>query len=319
MILADKIINLRKKNGWSQEELAEKMNVSRQSVSKWESAQSVPDLGKILQLSSLFGVTTDYLLKDEMENEEFADDTYSDPIKKVTLKEANEFLELREKDSKKIALATFACIISPICLIFLTSASELKILGISENTACAIGLGVLLLLVSIAVCVFLSCGFRNSPYEFLEKGDFETEYGVIGMVREKKKSFHNTYAKLNIFGTCLCVISPIPLLVASLSEKEFLSVIMLCLLLFLVGIGVISFIVAGIQHESMQKLLKEGDFSEKGKKKERAETVYWLLATAIYLSWSFISSDWHMTWIVWPIAAVIYPIYHMIYEMIIEK
>ena len=62
MILADKIIKLRKKNGWSQEELAEKMNVSRQAVSKWEGAQTIPDLGRILQLSELFGVTTDYLL-----------------------------------------------------------------------------------------------------------------------------------------------------------------------------------------------------------------------------------------------------------------
>ena len=62
MILADKIIRLRRKNGWSQEELAEKMNVSRQAVSKWESAQTVPDLEKILMLGALFGVTTDYLL-----------------------------------------------------------------------------------------------------------------------------------------------------------------------------------------------------------------------------------------------------------------
>ena len=74
MILADKIIRLRKKLGWSQEELAEKMNVSRQAVSKWEGAQRVPDLGKVLQLSQLFGVTTDYLLKDEIEIEEFTGD-----------------------------------------------------------------------------------------------------------------------------------------------------------------------------------------------------------------------------------------------------
>ena len=65
MILADKIIRLRKKNGWSQEELAEKMNVSRQAVSKWESAQAVPDLEKVLLLGRLFGVTTDYLLKEQ--------------------------------------------------------------------------------------------------------------------------------------------------------------------------------------------------------------------------------------------------------------
>ena len=70
MILADKIIMLRKKNGWSQEELAEKLNVTRQSVSKWEGAQSVPDLTRILQLAQIFEVSTDYLLKDEMEEEE---------------------------------------------------------------------------------------------------------------------------------------------------------------------------------------------------------------------------------------------------------
>ena len=54
MILADKIIRLRKRNGWSQEELAAKMNVSRQAVSKWEAAQTTPDLEKILQLYHLF-------------------------------------------------------------------------------------------------------------------------------------------------------------------------------------------------------------------------------------------------------------------------
>ena len=62
MIFADKLILLRKKAGWSQEELADQMNVTRQSVSKWEGAQSVPDLEKMLRLSELFGVSTDYLL-----------------------------------------------------------------------------------------------------------------------------------------------------------------------------------------------------------------------------------------------------------------
>lgn len=61
MILADKIINLRKKAGWSQDELASKLNVTRQSVSKWEGAQSIPDMERIVRMSRLFGVTTDYL------------------------------------------------------------------------------------------------------------------------------------------------------------------------------------------------------------------------------------------------------------------
>lgn len=69
MILADKITALRKKAGWSQEELAEQLGVTRQSVSKWEGAQSVPDMDKVVQMSRLFGVTTDFLLKDELSEE----------------------------------------------------------------------------------------------------------------------------------------------------------------------------------------------------------------------------------------------------------
>ena len=70
MILADKLTALRKKAGWSQEELAEQLGVTRQSVSKWEGAQSVPDMDKVGQMSRLFGVTTDFLLKDELSEEE---------------------------------------------------------------------------------------------------------------------------------------------------------------------------------------------------------------------------------------------------------
>ena len=63
MKLAEKIMTLRKQRGWSQEELAQQLSVSRQSVSKWESGASVPDLDKILKMSEIFGVSTDTLLK----------------------------------------------------------------------------------------------------------------------------------------------------------------------------------------------------------------------------------------------------------------
>ena len=62
MNFSDKLILLRKQNGLSQEELAEKLDVTRQSVSKWESGASMPELNKILQISQLFNVSTDYLL-----------------------------------------------------------------------------------------------------------------------------------------------------------------------------------------------------------------------------------------------------------------
>lgn len=63
MTMADRIQSLRKTKGISQEELADRIGVSRQAISKWESEQSSPDLEKIILLSNYFEVTTDYLLK----------------------------------------------------------------------------------------------------------------------------------------------------------------------------------------------------------------------------------------------------------------
>ena len=102
MTLADKIQYLRKKAGWSQEELADKTGVSRQAVSKWESGQSVPDLEKILLLSDLFSVTTDYLLKDEQGEAapvRCARDEEKPSFRRVTLKEVQDYLILRKKAS----------------------------------------------------------------------------------------------------------------------------------------------------------------------------------------------------------------------------
>ena len=107
MILADKITEERKKNGWSQEELANQLGVSRQAVSKWESAGAVPDLQRILQMSELFCVSTDYLLKDEMKAENItyheSTESYAEPLKKVTMENANEFLDMKRNGSKGIS------------------------------------------------------------------------------------------------------------------------------------------------------------------------------------------------------------------------
>ena len=65
MTFSEKIINLRKVHGWSQEDIAEKLNVSRQAISRWENDSALPDALNILQISKLFGVTTDYLLNDD--------------------------------------------------------------------------------------------------------------------------------------------------------------------------------------------------------------------------------------------------------------
>lgn len=69
MKLQDKFIMLRKKQGWSQEDLADKLGVSRQAVSRWENGSALPDAQNILQISRLFQVTADYLLNDDFESD----------------------------------------------------------------------------------------------------------------------------------------------------------------------------------------------------------------------------------------------------------
>ena len=325
MILADKIIRLRKKNGWSQEELAYKMNVSRQAVSKWEGAQTIPDLEKILQLSVLFGVTTDYLLKDEIENEELTNDKASDStVQRISIEEANAYIEQRKKASWRIALATFLCILSPITLIVLTMLSELPNAILTEATAGAIGLTVLFAFILCAVPIYIFCGFKNQPYEFLDKNiPFELEYGVKGLVTEKKNAFRPTYIAYNIIATCVCIFSVVPLVLLSFLENEMLVAAALALLLIIAGIGAGMFIVAGTQNASMQKLLKEGDFTEKEKKRTSVKEVvgfcYWGVLTAIYLAWSFLTNHWHISWLVFAIGGVLFPIVMCICNLIADK
>lgn len=67
MSTGEKLCALRKKEGWSQGELAAKLNISRQTISKWELNESLPDAENIVKISNLFNVTTDYLLKDDVE------------------------------------------------------------------------------------------------------------------------------------------------------------------------------------------------------------------------------------------------------------
>lgn len=319
MILADKIIDLRKKAGWSQEELAEKLAVTRQSVSKWEGAQSIPDMDKVVQMSRLFGVTTDYLLKDEIETAEptVTEDDRRPPLRRVTIGEASDYLALRRTAAPKMALATMLCIFSPIALIGLAAVSELSVsvFPVREGVAAGIGLCALLILVAIAVVLFMDCGNKAKEYEFLEKEPFETEYGVTGMVKERQKAFKPTYDHMNTIGTVLCVLSVLPLFatMAFTVGVDFFMTMAVCLLLAVVGIGVYFFVYGGTIYSSMEKLLEEGDYTRREKSQKNitgpVSVIYWLVATAIFMIYTFGpkgNGQPRYSWIIWAVAGVLY-------------
>ena len=325
MILADKLIRLRKRMGMTQEELAEKMNVSRQAVSKWEAAQTTPDLERILQLSKLFGVTTDYLLKDEIEDEEVTKNYSDSSFKKLSLADANAFIGWRCTAAVRIAVATLLCIISVLPLIILGAASENATTEMAEMIACTIGVILLFPFIAVAVAIFIHTGFKNKPYEFLDKEPFETEYGVVGMVRERQKAYRSTYVKTNIIATSVCVLSPIPLLCGAFSGNDLLCVLLLVVTMLIAGIGACMFIVTGVRWASMEKILKEGEFSEKEKKKSKLKetvgAVYWIAVTALFLLTIFIPTPISMAynWVIWPVAGVLFVAVMVICDLFIDK
>jgi transcriptional regulator with XRE-family HTH domain len=313
MILAEKIMEERKKNGWSQEELADKLGVSRQSVSKWESAQSIPDLQRILEMSRLFNVSTDYLLKDEEESHPASSVTEESgkELRRLSMEEANAFLSENSSFAGKIATGCLIAVCCPIPLITIMALQKAEVIGLSENAAGALGVIALLLFVAISLIFFIPAGLGIGKWEWLENEVFDTEYGVDGMVRTKSDKFKSHFVRAITGGTILTLLGVIALFVGAVIDEENEPLLMglLCILLFCVAVAAFLIVNAGIITDGYSKLLQEGDYSKEAKSNTLLKGIaplYWTIATAIYLGWSFLADSWHISWIVWVIAGVLY-------------
>jgi len=311
MILADKIISLRKRFGWSQEELAEKLSVSRQAVSKWESGNSIPDMEKVVNMSSLFGVSTDFLLKDEMEVEtpSETDDT-AEGRKNISVEEANGFMDMTAAFSVKMAMAVQALVLSPVVLLVLTAFAESKKFDLTEDKAAGIGMVVLMVIVAVGVSILISAGTKLERYDYIKKSSITLQYGVRGIVEKKREEFASAYSRGVTAGVVLCIVSVIPLLMSSIADNDALSIICVAILLIFVSCGVHIFVRVGTIEDSYKALLQEDDYSEEAKQIEKQlqffPGIYWCTVTAIYLGISFYWSNWDRSWIIWPVAGVLF-------------
>ena len=313
MILAEKIMQLRKKAGWSQEELAEQLGVTRQSVSKWEGAQSMPDMEKILQMSRLFGVSTDFLLKDELEAAE-PDVAPDEPaLRRVSMEEASAYLALRREAAPKMALGTLLCVWSPVTLIGLSFVSEAGRFPMTQNAAAGLGLCVLLILVAIGVALFLSCGRGTRDFAFLETEPFETEYGVSGMVKERRRAGEDRIRRLNTVAAMFCILAALPLFAAVFWGAAAAYILGACLTIVLAGIGAALFAYTGTETAAMEKLLEDGDYTRARKRgsslRGAVSVIYWLTATAVFLFYTFGprgNGQPQYSWFIWAIAGVLY-------------
>ena len=337
MILADKITELRKKRGWSQKELAEKVDVTRQSVSKWESAQSTPDLDKILKLAEIFEVTTDELLKAEQRFEEEKPPekneknekkkicekiTHNAEERKVTAEEAQEFLEFKEKTAPKIAMGVSLCVLSPVLLILMAGAAEYRVINASEDRVAMLGVVILLAIVAAAVSIFfIPYGIASSKYEYIEKEPLRLNPELTETLNRQRDDYRSAFSRSIAIGVLISVLSVLPMFVAGFifdPEDGFHFVVSAGILLVMISIAANIFVRAGIKWESYQKLLEEGDYTraQKDKVLEAISSVYWLSVTAIYLIYSFINFNWHISWVIWPVAGVIFAIINVVYSAV---
>ena len=317
MTFSEKISALRKQKGWSQEELAEKLMVTRQAVSKWESAQSMPDLDKLVQLSEALGVSTDYLLKDEQAQSAPVPATAEQTVKPrhVTQEEAKRFLQLKMAAIPKTTLGVALCVWSPIALIGLPVLRSTLNWGFPEEICSGIGLCVLLVMVAAGVALLLTASGKLREFEYLEREPIETDNGAREQALHMQREMASFCTRQNTIGVVLCILSVLPLfaLMCVPGVPDGYYSLAVCALLRLVGIACLLLVRTGSMHGAVDKLLEQGDYTRENKAKSRfvgaVSAAYWLVVTAAFLFYTFGpngNGQPQYSWFIWAIAGVLY-------------
>lgn len=257
MQLAEKIFNERKRLGWSQEQLAEHMEVSRQAVSKWESGQSLPDLDKLVLMSQIFGVSTDYLLKEEdsfpenatspIENTSTIENYSSiesnspnnDPSPQnlhgsipntsqntkaariLHTEEIQEYKTVCFKASKAIAFGVVLCIVGVILNLVMEGYITSNATSYSQDTIA------LLLCVAPAVMLFIFSGMKLENYNYLKKDLFQLSESNRKQLKEEYEKYSHSFIIRITTGVVLCIIAVTAYLIVEAIEKrrqEFIKI-----------------------------------------------------------------------------------------------
>ena len=331
MILADKLIDLRKKAGWSQEELAERMEVSRQSVSKWESAQSVPDMNRILKLSELFGVTTDYLLKDDLgpeaqEGQSLPVPDTDPPRREVSMEEASAYLKYRAFAARRAALGAMLFLLAAATALLALAAVIPEPERIYQIVLAVVGGVAALGMLGFAICFTVTAGTRGARFAYLKTEPLETAYGVDGMVKDRREKQGKRFKLRLALGIVLCAVAAWAIAIIHIYSRggdhygavftERIFVLITALLLILAAIGAQLIVEAVKTRSGYRFLLQEGRYSlqskaerEHFKKMDRyLDLAFVFVAIAAFLIWGAACGDLlhalHL--IVFPIATALY-------------
>lgn len=311
MNLAEKIFNERTKLDLSQEQFAEQLGVSRQAVSKWETGQSLPDLDKIVMMSRVFGVTTDYLLSEESSSGEgdkvsqntnhVAENQYNGEMEHETEgktdnentlsenskpryisdEEVEEYCTVRKRFGKRIGLGVFLCIAG---LAFVQFVQEIfpEIIGYRvsnpdffENLAAV----PFLLLVAIAVPLFIVAGLSMGKYEFMEKANLTFSPGMKKRLQEESEAHYRVFTAKIAVGVSLCIIAASVCVI--IEEQTFVNTAQVWIsgemgafyMLLIIAVAVYLFVTAGIEKSTYDILLHKKEIAQKKEKNKVFDAV----------------------------------------------
>lgn len=225
----------------------------------------------------------------------------------LSMQEAKEFLRDKMKSGAMIGFATLLCIISPT--------------GVILTDGSLLGLVFLFMAITAAVGIFIFSGALMGKWDFLKQQACSIDFATAEYVHNERENYRMTNALLLIIGVMLCMLSFVPLIVIDeLGFGMLGSNLGVVILLSFVAAGVLLFIVAGMRSSAYDTLLKLNDIntvgggfvaSQSGQVRYENRivaaimSVYWPTVTCIYLAWSFLTYDWHITWITWVIASIV--------------
>lgn len=290
-MFGENLQNLRKIKNISQEQLAERLDVSRQAVSKWESGSGYPEMDKIIAICEIFNCNMDTLMKGKISEDTTADKKRYDNFE-------NTF-------SKGMALAVGLILFGVTLFLFISNIVTSD--SIDSEKFEAIGVAVLLCFVVLAVPLFIYLGIRKS--------DFKKKYPKLPNFysEEEIDRFNFKFPIMISIGVSLILIGVIlVVLLPGIGVVEEESVIPTLIFMLLVTISVIIFIYYGTQkrkydidtYNKENTLEQSSEVKEQDERVGRISGVIMLFATAIYLLLSFVFDSWSTSWIVFPIGGL---------------
>ena len=242
---------------------------------------------------------------------------------RITMEEAKQYCKENAKAGVSYGITAMLCILSPVFLLLLGALQEEK--GFSESIVVAGGLIPLLLLVACGVVIAIISGISMGKYEKYQKEPLLLDYATKQFLQAQREAEKFSYALQIALGVFLCIVSVIPLLIVGSMEiaSDIPSVLCVIIMLAIISVAVFFFVSAGIKAGGYHVLLQEQEYAVERKRKGNPvqifESVYWQIVTLIYLAWSFITFDWHITWIIWPVAGVLSAVIEAVLSAIPQK